>query len=656
VLSSDGIVRVVDLQSGRILRETPVPVAGPHAAAIAAVSSRPDRQLLIAAFDDGRIVALPVAWQSAAAGGRRTADAEIGGPAVFEPDVDRRPPAAFTATIDSTGVGTAAVRPVEGGHVSIVRTAAPSPDGGRRIEKGREAKTRAPDGLSVLLLDADAKNLYGGTERGDLVFWRIEDGRPVAPQTLDAGGSPITSLALLRGDRSLVVGRGDGSLSVWFAIPRADGTPGLTRVRDFPPHPGAIRLVAPSPNGRAFLARDDSDRLGLYHSTSHRTLWRGPSPVADAAALAYAPGGGAAIVAGGSRLGLLHVRDPHPEVGLRALLGRVWYEGRPRPEHDWHPRQDPGGREPVFGLTPLVFGTLKGACFALLLAIPLGVLGAVYASQFVHPDLQRFIRPTVEFMAATPTVVLGFVAGVWLAPRLERVLPGVVLAVVTAPVVLILASYGWRALPARVRKRVPPGWETLPLMTVLAVVVAASMWAGPWFEAVAFGGDSEAWLLEVTGLRYAEHNALLVGLAMGFAVIPIIFSIVEDALSNVPRGLIAGSLALGADRWQTVRRVVLPTASPAIVSAILIGLGRAVGETMIVLMAAGNVPLMEWNPFTGFRSLAASIAMDAQGAAQGSSPLRTLFLAALLLFLFTFAVNTAGYVVRQRLRRRYADL
>jgi phosphate transport system permease protein len=77
---------------------------------------------------------------------------------------------------------------------------------------------------------------------------------------------------------------------------------------------------------------------------------------------------------------------------------------------------------------------------------------------------------------------------------------------------------------------------------------------------------------------------------------------------------------------------------------------------MIVLMAAGNVPLMEWNPFTGFRSLAASIAMDAQGAAQGSSPLRTLFLAALLLFLFTFAVNTAGYVVRQRLRRRYADL
>ncbi|MGB1558652.1 MAG: ABC transporter permease subunit, partial [Oceanococcaceae bacterium] len=149
---------------------------------------------------------------------------------------------------------------------------------------------------------------------------------------------------------------------------------------------------------------------------------------------------------------------------------------------------------------------------------------------------------------------------------------------------------------------------------------------------------------------------LVVGLAMGFAVIPTIFSIAEDAVFGVPKSLSQGSLALGATPWQTLTRVVLPTASPGIFSALMIGLGRAVGETMIVLMATGNTPIMDFNIFEGFRTLSANIAVEMPESEVGSTHFRILFLAGLVLFLFTFVFNTLAEVVRQRLRSKYSNL
>jgi phosphate transport system permease protein len=143
---------------------------------------------------------------------------------------------------------------------------------------------------------------------------------------------------------------------------------------------------------------------------------------------------------------------------------------------------------------------------------------------------------------------------------------------------------------------------------------------------------------------------------MGFAVIPIIFTIADDALSSVPSSLTAGSLALGASRWQTALRVVLPTASPGIFSAVMIGFGRAVGETMIVLMATGNTPVLDWSMFNGMRTLSANIAVEIPEAPHGGTLYRVLFLAAGLLFMMTFAVNTVAELVRQRLRERYRAL
>ena len=165
--------------------------------------------------------------------------------------------------------------------------------------------------------------------------------------------------------------------------------------------------------------------------------------------------------------------------------------------------------------------------------------------------------------------------------------------------------------------------------------------------------DFRLWWPEATGTPFEQRNSLVVGFMMGFAVIPIIFTIAEDAMSNVPIYLRSASLALGASRWQTAWRVVLPTAAAGIFAAVMIGFGRAVGETMIVVMATGNTPIMEWNIFSGMRTLAANIAVELPEAAQHSTLYRALFLGAMLLFLLTFTVNTIAEVIRQHLRGKY---
>lgn len=155
---------------------------------------------------------------------------------------------------------------------------------------------------------------------------------------------------------------------------------------------------------------------------------------------------------------------------------------------------------------------------------------------------------------------------------------------------------------------------------------------------------------------YVQRNAMIVGFVMGFAIIPIIYTLAEDALSTVPDHLRSASLGAGATTWQTTVRVVIPTAMSGLFSAVMVGLGRAVGETMIVLMAAGNTPVMEWNIFNGFRTLSANIAVELPEAVRNSGHFRTLFLAALTLFALTFVINTAAEVVRQRFRKRAYQL
>ena len=200
------------------------------------------------------------------------------------------------------------------------------------------------------------------------------------------------------------------------------------------------------------------------------------------------------------------------------------------------------------------------------------------------------------------------------------------------------------------------GREIYLLIVITFLGGVLSFYAGTLIESSVLLGDHRVWLKQVFDVTYDQRNALVVGLAMGFAVIPIIFTIAEDSLSNVPAHLKASSLALGATPWQTALFVILPTASPGIFSAIMIGFGRAIGETMIVLMATGNTPVMEWSMFNGFRALSANIAVELPEAPEGGTLFRILFLAAFLLFVMTFVVNTIAELVRMRLRKRYQGL
>jgi len=244
----------------------------------------------------------------------------------------------------------------------------------------------------------------------------------------------------------------------------------------------------------------------------------------------------------------------------------------------------------------------------------------------------------------------------WFASWLEQNLAGIFALLVILPAGLLLFAWFWSNAEWRLKAVVPAGWEPVVLLPVLIMLAVISIQlAGP-VQDLFFAGDLRSWLSREAGISYDQRNAMVVGCAMGFAVIPTIFSIAEDAIYGVPKSLSDGSLALGATPWQTLVRVILPTASPGMFSAVMIGLGRAVGETMIVLMATGNTPIMDWNLFEGMRTLAANIAVEMPEAAMHSSHYRILFVAALILFLFTFIVNTGAELIRQRLREKYSTL
>jgi phosphate transport system permease protein len=350
------------------------------------------------------------------------------------------------------------------------------------------------------------------------------------------------------------------------------------------------------------------------------------------------------------------VANPHPEVSLRTLFGKVWYEGYTGPAYVWQSTGGTDDFEAKFSLTPLIYGTLKGTVYALMIAVPLALFAALYVSEFMHPSVKAWVKPVVEIMAALPSVVLGFLAGLWLAPMVERIVPGLFVLPLVLVAAILITLAGWRAVPIRLRGLVRPGAEVFLLIPVILVAGAVAFALGGLIEARLLAGDYRGWLLSALGLTYDQRNSLVVGVAMGFAVVPIIFTIAEDSLANVPQHLRAGSLAMGATRWQTAIRIVLPTASPGIFSAIMIGFGRAIGETMIVLMATGNTPVMDANIFSGFRALSANIAVELPEAPEGGTLFRVLFLAAFLLFCLTFVVNTVAELVRLKLRQRYRYL
>jgi phosphate transport system permease protein len=658
-ISAAGSVYTVRLSDGRQLAAAPIDrLNGRPLTSVA----RAGRDEFVVGTADGRVLGLRTEGEGRA-GARdhvalRIVDA---GEWRLSPEGEAIAVVAGSGTTDR-GVTLAAAPAGQGGWLFIQRTTR-SLFGEQRSEVRHPLALPAGVHSTAFAVSTDGTRAYVGSSDGAVQYWDLRDAdQPVlvdAPRVTRDPSVPVSALGLLLGDVSLVVGGGDGAVSVWFPVRDRDRTQGwrLQQIHVFDAHSGAVTSVAASPRDKSFLTGATSGEVFLRHATTERTLLRlgHSTPVA---ALAYAPkaNGGVAI---GSDATATHwdLINPHPEVTLTTLFGQVWYEGYEAPAHVWQSTGGTDDFEPKLSLVPLILGTMKGTLYALLFAVPLAVLGALYTAQFAHPSLRQFVKPTVEVMAALPSVVLGFLAGLWLAPTLEAMVPATLAMIFGIPAAILLVGAVLALLPATGSLlRVRPGSEVVWLVPLIVGGVALCQWANPWLEATFFGGDFSSWLLGTTGLRYDQRNCLVVGFAMGFAVIPIIFTISEDALSNVPQRLISGSLALGATRWQTALRVVLPTASPGIFSAIMVGFGRAVGETMIVLMATGNTPVLDWNVFTGMRTLSANIAVEIPEAPAGGTLYRVLFLAALLLFIATFIVNTAAEVVRLRLRRRYQQL
>jgi phosphate transport system permease protein len=653
-------VRALSLPDGRELFQQRL-VSGAPAPEVLEVRAEPRSRTLAASTAEGAVILAPYTFEVTFVGQQRTVTPKIEELIQLQiaPEGARLGPFSTARTRDG-GLLVAAIYEEPGGQAQLVLV---ERDKEENLFTGEVTWTEsrheapAPPDIDRLRMSTGHQLLVGSTRGGELLMWPLGGGVPGRPRLTPGKGSPITALELLLGGYSLVAGHADGTIEIWFPLREQDGEGRqLKLIREFPAHDGAITEIAPSWRSKAFLVTDEKGGLGFYHSTSHRTLWRGPSPAGEPGEMLFTPKADAVLISAPDGLHLLDVRAPHPDISLKSLFAKVWYESYPEPAYVWQSSSATDDFEPKLSLVPLLIGTLKGTIYSLLLAVPLGVFGAMYTSQFLHPGFKKVVKPTVEIMAALPSVVLGFLAGLWLAPRLEEGFTFLILLLVLIPLSVMIAGLGWFKLPQRIRAMAPTGAELFLYTAVIAAVGAVCLAISEPVELWLFDGSFPRWLLEATGTPYDQRNAIVVGLAMGFAVIPIIFSVSEDAFSNVPRDLVAGSLALGANRWQTVTRVVLPTASPGIFSAIMIGFGRAVGETMIVLMATGNTPIMDWNPFNGFRTLSANIAVEIPEAPVGGTLYRTLFMSALLLFVLTFLVNTVAEIVRHRLRRRYANL
>lgn len=233
--------------------------------------------------------------------------------------------------------------------------------------------------------------------------------------------------------------------------------------------------------------------------------------------------------------------------------------------------------EPKFGIMPLVMGTVLTTSIALLVALPLGLLVAVYLSEFASHRLREFIKPTLELLAAVPTVVYGYFALLFLTPFLQRLMP------------------------------------------------------------------------DLSGF-----NALSPGIIMGIMIIPYVSSVSEDAMRAVPMHIREGSFAMGATKFQTSFRVIIPSAFSGIAAAFIIGISRAIGETMVVAIAAGGQPNFTANPLEPVQTLTAYIVQVSLGdVPHGTIEYKTIFAAGLTLFFMTLGFNILGYFLRKRIREVY---
>ncbi len=528
------------------------------------------------------------------------------------------------------------------------------------LELSAEGSIEAPNNIKWLRLGGQGKNLYLITASGKTFFYNIANTEHIEPvQTVQltnaAKNERITSVKFLLGSFSLMIGTNQGRVIQWFPVRGSDNLSRLQEIRHFDAN-SAIEGLNIEHNRKGFVSIDADQNFTLFYSTSERKMATVPLD-SEANLIELSPrSDGALVEQKNGQIIFFDIENEYPEVSFYSLWDKVWYEGYDKPSYVWQSSSASADYEPKFSMVPLTFGTLKAALYSMLFAIPIAILAAIYTAFFMNKQSRAYIKPIIELIEALPTVILGFLAGLWLAPYMEAHLSGFFAIFFILPLGILLVGFGFSKLPDRLKLWVPMGARSLLMIPVVLFLGWLAMVLNNPLQEIFFHGDMRHWLTASAGIDFDQRNAMVIGFAMGFALIPTIFSVAEDALYNVPAYLVNGSLALGASGWQTIVGVVLPTASPGIFSAIMLGFGRGVGETMIVLMASGNTPLMDANLFEGMRTLAANLAVEMGEAELYSTHYRVLFLSGLLLFIFTFIFNSIAEVVRERMRKRYGSL
>lgn len=511
-----------------------------------------------------------------------------------------------------------------------------------------------------ILLGGRMRDLVLASKDGQAEFYSIANiNQPELLQKvrITRPGEQISSVRFLTGNYSMMFGTSEGRILQWFPVRDENNDFAIRQIREFQRGDAAITSIGIEDARKGFAVGDATGGFNLYHSTAHRHLRS--MQVADAPlnVLRIAPrANGALVETANGKIVTYDIDNPHPEVSMESIWSKVWYEGYEEPSYTWQSSSGNSDFEPKFSLTPLTFGTIKAALYSMLFAVPIAIFAAIYTAFFMDKQTRQWIKPSIELIEGLPTVILGFLAGLWLAPHMEANLPGFFSIVLVVPLGIIAFGLMWSKLPEKWQVSVPVGRRAVLMIPVIIFLGWLALSMSSPIEHAFFDGDMRSWLTESAGIDFDQRNAMVIGFAMGFALIPTIFSVAEDAIYSVPAYLVNGSYALGASGWQTLTGVVLPTASPGIFSAIMLGFGRGVGETMIVLMASGNTPLMDVNIFEGMRTLSANLAVEMGETEVDSTHYRVLFLAGLMLFIFTFFFNTLAEVVRQRMRRRYGSL
>ncbi len=610
----------------------------------------------------------------------------------------------------------------------------------------------------------------------------------------------ITAISPLLGRGTILVGTDKGHIFTYMLTRVGDNDTGnLVNVSTFRISESPVCSLAISQRDRTFAAGDTSGQIRLWHATSGKLIGSASLENTTSDAIAISPKLDGFHAASNQGVASWHLEPGHPNATFKSLFLPVWYEGDPAPSLVYQSTAADDSAEPKISLTPLIFGTFKATVFAMLFAVPVAVMAAIYASEFMSKSMRSKVKPTVEMMASLPSVVLGFIAAMIVAPFARDHLSAILVGLVLVPTILLISSAIWPLL-GNAAWRLPHSVQIwfITLSCVIGIFISAK--TGPvidealfslreseelvltgltypaenvpaWAEgktefslaertklraqnlfvldgevvqpveltsdevaelfkkrrADLFAGESpfKVWLTGMAGSSvsgwaallyvpalivvgviatgigrasnanwmplvrilativlaiplsylaaqvltslgydardsllgtFTQRNTFVVGIIMGFAVIPIIFTISDDALQSVPNTLRSASLGAGATRWQTSIKIVLPVAASGIFSAIMIGLGRAAGETMIVLMATGNTPVMDWNIFGGLRTLSANIAVELPEAERGGTHYRVLFLCGVVLFVITFVVNTTAEIIRQHFRKRSAML